>query len=108
MTEPYVVNIPIIGKLAAILDWSLVVNVLLIGIALGLAFYGWRLGERIRELETKLADIEREKKTLATSAVTQQNTPSPLAPLSDDKRIPAVRCNARKNHTEHPTSQTSR
>ncbi len=83
MNQSYVIEqLPLASQLARLLDWALIIQVLVAGVALYFAWRGVRLSARIRELEATLE---------AMSPSTQSETSSErLVTLSSSEKTSYV------------------
>jgi hypothetical protein len=91
MNEYVVSSLPIVGSMANLVVWLLLMNVLLLGGVILLAYRLASVSERLSQLETGEAS---ESATLRESVPEQPKPPAvhpPLSPVDDDRPIPLVR-----------------
>jgi len=85
MTDPYVAgHVPLVERLATLLDWSFVLHALLAGLALFFALWAIRLAARVRELEAGMKSLQ------GQSPPPPSPGPAPVARLADDRQIPPI------------------
>lgn len=77
----YVTTIPLVHRLATLLDWTLVVNAIAVGMIVYFALIAAKLARRVHELEDELARLRHEPQPPLAE-------PPSLTRWQDDKHIP--------------------